>query len=276
MADEELIRQLRVGGGSETLWIVLEDGFSVAGSLADADGAWDEGLVDLIRKIIHDFLDNLAGKKRAPVIHRHDDAFEGEAGIGSGIANLIKDPDDFRKAFEAEPLALERDKDFIGGGESGGHQDTKGRWSVENAEFEQIVRLEALEDAAEAGEVVIGAGEFDFNASEIHFGRDERKIPAARGDDFGTDVRITQEDGVDAGLWRSLDAKAAGAIRLGIQIHEKNALAAEGEGVGEIERGGGFSDSPFLVCYSDDFHGSGRWRFQRIFKPQTSRPGIWG
>ena len=112
--------------------------------------------------------------------------------VGIGLADLIDHMDDFGEAFEAEPFALERDEDFIGSGEGGCHEHAERGWRVENAELEEVVRLEALEELAEAGEVVVAASEFDFDAGEVHFRGYDRKVFAAAGDDLIADAGLAE------------------------------------------------------------------------------------
>ena len=48
------------------------------------------------------------------------------------------------------------------------------------------------------------------------------------------------------------DATAAGCVALRVCINKQRALFSDGEGGGEIYRGGGFTDSTFLIGDSED------------------------
>lgn len=245
---------------------MLENGFSVRRCFADPDRSRDDLLVNLFGEIFGDLFDNLTAEQGAAVIHRHDDAFESEIGIGAGAADFIEDGDDFRQTFQAEPFALEWNENFIGSSECGGHEDAE-RWrGIEDAVFKKIVRLKTLKDSAQAGEVVIGAGELDFDAGEIHFGGKKREIFTAGVDEFIADIRLTKQDGIDRGEVWSFDSEAGSAVRLGVEIHEQDSLAAQCEGVREVHGGGGFTDSSFLVSDGDDFHELEGWRETLSFK----------
>ena len=174
--------------------------------------------------------------------------------VGIGLADLVDHMNDFGEAFEAEPLALEWDEDFIGSGEGGCHEHAKRRWCVEDAELEEVVWLEALEELAEAGEVVVAAGEFDFYASEVHFRGDDRKVFASAGDDLIADSGLAEQDRVETATFGCVDAEAAGAVRLRVEIDEQHALPAKRQCGGEVEGGGGFANSSLLVCDGNDFH----------------------
>ncbi len=236
------------------------------GSFADADRSWDDLLVDFVGEIFGDFFDNLAAEQGAAVIHGHDDTLEGEVGVCTGAADFIEDGDDFRQTFESEPFTLEWDENLIGGSERGSHEDAE-RWrGIEDAVFEKVVRLESLKNSAQAGEVVIGAGELDFDTGEIHFGREESKIFAAGIDEFIPDIGIAEEDGINGRQRWSFDSEAGSAVRLGVEIHEQDSLAAQRECVREVHGGGGFTDSSFLVSDGDDFHELEQWRETLSFK----------
>ena len=75
MAGEEIIGYVVVGFGSYAARIVLEDGFSVAGCFSYADGARDDGIVELGGEVVGYFIDDLAGEIGPAVIHGHNDTF---------------------------------------------------------------------------------------------------------------------------------------------------------------------------------------------------------
>ena len=111
-----------------------------------------------------------------------------------------------------------------------------------------------MEDDPQAGEVVVAAGELDFHAGEVHFRRQNREVLAAGGYNLLGDGGVAEEDRIHAATVRRLDAEAAGAVRLRVEIDEKHALATQREGGGEVEGGGGFTHAAFLVGDGDDFH----------------------
>lgn len=60
VAGEEFIGEFAVGLGAGSAGVVLEDGFPVAGSLADADRARDHRAIDLLGEVVGNFFDHLA------------------------------------------------------------------------------------------------------------------------------------------------------------------------------------------------------------------------
>lgn len=258
MTGEKFVRDGTVGLRSDSDRIVFENRFAVARRFPDPDRARNDIPVHLLGEIFRNLLDDLTGKKRPTIVHRHHDPLEADVAVRFRSADLVDDVDDLRQSFETEPLALERDENLIRGGEGGSHQDTERRRRVENAVFEKIVRLERLKDVTEARQVVVAACEFDFDAGEVHFRGNQREVVAARLDDLIVNGSFADEDRIHAAAIRWFDAESAGAVRLGIEIDEKDALAAESESGGEIESGGGFTHTPFLVGDGDDFHVSAR------------------
>ncbi len=60
VAGEKFIGEFAVGLGAGSAGIVFEDGFAVAGCLADADRARDHGAIDLLGEVVGNFFDHLA------------------------------------------------------------------------------------------------------------------------------------------------------------------------------------------------------------------------
>ena len=59
---------------------------------------------------------------------------------------------------------------------------------------------------------------------------------------------------IDGGAFLGVpfSSDAAGQVALGIDVNEQHSLSAEGEGRGEVDGGGGLTDSAFLVRDGDD------------------------
>ncbi len=64
---------------------------------------------------------------------------------------------------------------------------------------------------------------------------------------------------------RASEAEASGGVGLGVAVDEEGWKAFEGEGGGEVDGGGGFADSAFLIDDGDDLGGGGAglwdWRW---------------
>ncbi len=129
-AAEELVGELFVGGGAESGGFVLHDGFAVAGSFAEADGARDDCAVDDILEMgLHLGDDGL--REIVPHEHCQEDPGDTEPWIGFTFRDLRDDTVDFRESFEGEVFALDGDEEFVGSGEGVGHQDAEGGRAIE-------------------------------------------------------------------------------------------------------------------------------------------------
>ena len=72
-------------------------------------------------------------------------------------------------------------------------------------------------------------------------------------DDGVADRRIAEEDVVQAGAFRIFgDAKAGGGIALRVGVDDQDLKVVGGKGGGQVDGGGGFSDSAFLVGNGED------------------------
>ncbi len=94
MAAEEFLGEGAVGLGAGAGGVVIDDRFAEAGGFAEADAAGDDGFVDDFGEVFADLFNDLLGQVRAGE-HGHDDAAEGESGIGAAILDLPDDADDF-------------------------------------------------------------------------------------------------------------------------------------------------------------------------------------
>lgn len=233
---------------------MLIDGSTETGRLAESDGARDDGGVEAIREVFFDLIDDLAGKVGAPIVHGHEDAFMAEVGIGSGALDLSDDVDDFGKTFKAEPFALERCDDFVRGGEGGGHEDAERGRRIENADVEEVLLLDFIDELAEANEVTSCTSKVDFSTGEIHVSGDDGEIVSTGGDDVIENSAFADQRGVEAHIGGGLDAEPAGGIGLRIKVDEENALSEFGKSCGQVNGGSGFSHTSFLVGNGDDSH----------------------
>lgn len=131
--------------------------------------------------------------------------------------------------------------------------------AVDQDEVVAVFGGEGLKGHGEALEVVIGAGDVDFGPGEIHFGGDEVEPGDGGGLDDAGDGLVVEQNVVDAGAGGFFHAEATGGVGLGVQINQQDLLAALGEAGGQIDGGGGFADSAFLVGDGNDGCGHGRF-----------------
>ena len=73
-------------------------------------------------------------------------------------------------------------------------------------------------------------------------------------DDHVEQVAFAEEHVIEGGALNVfLDAQAGGAVSLGITVDDKDSKVVGRKRGREVDGGGGFPDSAFLVCYRDYF-----------------------
>src|SRR5689334_12573303 len=106
--------KLDIGFGAARAGVVGQDRFSEAGRLSEADASRNNGSKDFFFEELAEVGLDLAGQVGAVVVHRQEDAFDSQAGI-EGLFEAVDCIDELRDAFEGKELALDGDKDGVGG-----------------------------------------------------------------------------------------------------------------------------------------------------------------
>ena len=226
----------------------------MAGSFGKADVARDDGAEEAVFEVLAEGFSDLLGEVGAVIVHGEQYAFDGELGV-EGSADPFEVGDEFGDAFEGEVFGLHGDDEAVRGGEGVEREQIERGGAVEDDE------VEAVEDGSEGvaktrGAVVFGS-EFDVGSGEVFAAGEEGEMfdlggkQGLFGGGAGGEEIVDGEPLVVAGK-----AEAGGAVGLGVAVDEENALAKKGEACGEIDGGGGFADSTFLVDDPEDFaHG---------------------
>lgn len=275
---EELICELLVGCRAEAGGFILHDGFSVGRGFAESDGPGDDGSVDDVLKMRLDLGDD-GLREVIPHEHGQQDAGDTESGIGLAFSDLSDDTIDFGQSFEGEVLALDRNEEFVGGSERIGHENAKGGGAIEKHVVEGGRLSQGFEGDTESGEVFAFAGYFDFCAGEVDIAGDEPEVFSAGGDDAVLEVSVSEEGFVDAEAFDGVVAERAGCVCLRVEVDEEDAVASGGDGRGEVDGGGRFSDASLLVSHCDDFHSVGSVEGSAGLKSGVSGLGLcswWG
>ncbi len=253
-AFEEFLGELLVGNGTCSTPVVFEDGQAVAGSLSNPDGSGDDCLVELLGEVVLNFFYNLLREIGPAIIHRHEDAFEYRRRANSCFPDMFDDVDNFGESFEAKPFTLQWDDDFVGSSEGRSHKDTEGRRGIEDDIIIVVCFFQFDQELAKAGEVVGHLCELDFDPGEVHVAGHEGKVFDPGGDDVVLESRLADERKIHASLGSGFLAESTGGIGLGIEVQEEDFFASIGQCSGKIDRGGGLSNSSFLVGDSDNLH----------------------
>jgi hypothetical protein len=111
-----------------------------------------------------------------------------------------------------------------------------------------------LQGCAQAGEVILRAGDLHFGAGEVEIAGNQPEMIDSRGDDGVLHVLGAEQGAIDAVLIDRLEAKGTGRIGLRIEIDEQHTNAAGSQAGCEIHRGGRLRDAALLICHGDDLH----------------------
>lgn len=237
--------------------IVGEDGSAMAGRLRQAHGPGNDALEYLVGKMLLDIGEHLLAEPGARVVHGHEDADDFEIGIEALVLDFLDESQDFRNAFEGVELALDGDDQAVGGGQGAGHEDAEGRGAVDHDEIKGGVVPEGVDHLAEAGEGIFELGDLHLASGQVDFGRNEGKKGELGGLELVLDGALPDERGIDAGAGRFRGVtQPAGGVGLGIEVDQEGLLFEFGQGRREVDGGGGFSHSPFLVGDGDNSHGT--------------------
>ncbi len=95
--------------------------------------------------------------------------------------------------------------------------------------------------------------EFEIGGAQIHFAGNGFEPVICCRLDFFQQIAFAEQNAIGACAFDFFEADAAGGVGLRIEIKQQHALAERGETGGEIDGGGGFSHTTFLVGDGDDF-----------------------
>lgn len=250
---KELLCQGPIGGGSESIGLVFEDGFAVAGRFSQANRARHDGSEDIFGEMLLNFADNLLGEVVAH-IHCHENATDFEIWIAAKFINLGHNAVDFRKAFQREIFALNGDEQFVRSREGIGHEDAKGWGAVQKHKVERSRFSQVHEGVPQAREMIFLPGHFDFGSSEVDVARDQPEVFPAGGDHRVRQRTLAEQRSVNTVVFNRVMAQSAGGIPLRIEINQKHAFSQFREGRSKVHGGRSFSHPSFLIGHCDNFH----------------------
>lgn len=99
----------------------------------------------------------------------------------------------------------------------------------------------------------MGGGEEVFGIA----GGEDAEFWQSGGDDEAADIATAAHEVVEAAFFAGISGEGEADASLGIGIDEESIPAAPCEGVAEVDADGGFTDSSFLACGSEDDHVGG-------------------
>jgi hypothetical protein len=170
-----------------------------------------------------EILTDLLAEAGAGVVHRQNNSENREGGIVVSLFNSFDQAENLSHAFEGKVLALDRNKDFVGGDESTGHEEPYAGWAIEDDEIESGIVAKGCEGIADAKKGVLDSGEFHFCSRQIHLGGKDLEVRLPRRLEYVDGAGIPDEDGVETFTRDDFEPKTAGGVGLGVEIDEENA-----------------------------------------------------
>jgi hypothetical protein len=244
--------------------IEKDNGLTEAGGLAETDCSRDNRLQDSVSEVLADFIHDLLRQIGAAVVHRHDDTGDFERGIDAVGADIVQHPVENAQPFQGVIFALERNEKTVGRGQGVHGQKPQRRRTIGEDEMVPVVGRHRGEGVAEAVQRAVEAGHFDFNPTEVGFGRDQIQPWNGSGSDFVGQPGLPEQNIVEASTGDPLESQAARGVGLGIQIEKKDSLVKFGKAGCKIDGSRGFPHAALLVGDREDScHGdspaSSRW-----------------
>src|SRR5436190_238084 len=129
-AMNDLLCEANVGLGSFGFDVVKQNGLAVTWRFAKPNVARNDRGQDLIAEKLLEVGHDLVGEVGAFVVHRQEDAFNFETGIGD-FADLLNGFHQLGNALEGEILALNGNKDAIGSDQSVHRKDVQRRRAID-------------------------------------------------------------------------------------------------------------------------------------------------
>ena len=214
---------MAVAGGGGSCIIVFVNGLAVTGSFGETNRSGDDGAENLFSEMGAEVLTDLLAEAGAGVVHRQNNSENCEGGIVISLFDSLDQAENLADSFKGKVLALDRNKDFVGGDESTGHEEADAGWAIEDDEIESGIVAEGCEGIADTEKGVLDSGEFHFCSRQIHLGGEDLEVLLAGRLEHVDGTGIPDEDGVEAFTRDDFESKATGGVGLGVEIDEENA-----------------------------------------------------
>src|SRR5262245_24633453 len=100
--------------------------------------------------------------------------------------------------------------------------------------------------------MILGTREFDFNAAEVHFARDNLEPLIRRINDFIKQRAFAEQWPVSAGAFGFFQPYATGGVGLRVEVKKQDPTARRRDTGSEIDGRGSFPHAAFLIGDSDN------------------------
>ena len=200
----------------------------MTGGFGETNGSGDDGAENLFSEMGAEILTDLLAEAGTGVVHRQNNSENRERGIVISLFDSLDQAENLSHSLKGKVLALHRNKDFVGGNESTGHEEADAGWAIEDDEIESGIVAEGCEGIADAKKGVLDSGEFHFCSRQIHLGGENLEVFLAGRLEHVDGTGIPDEDGVETFTRDDFEPKAAGGVGLGVEIDEENAATCFG------------------------------------------------
>ena len=194
----------------------------MTGSFGEANGPRDDGAEDLWTQMSAKIFTDLLAEAGAGVVHGENNSEHGEGGVKFSLFNPFDQTENLAHPFEGKVLALDGDKNLVGGDESTGHEKTDAGGAIEDDEIKGGIVPEGCEGIADTEQRVFHSSELHFCPRQIHLRGKNLKVFLARRLEHVEGAGIPDEDGVETFTRDDFEPKAAGGVGLGVEIDEEN------------------------------------------------------
>ena len=184
------------------------------------------------------------------VIHRQRDALDDELRV-QVVTDEVEGGKQLGQSFQGVVLALQRDKDRIGGGQGVHRQQSERRWTVDE---DVVVFVDDL------GQKPAESSLPPFDRRELYLGPGQRDRRRDQGEpivDRHPKNELGQvrpiDDGVVHGPFDGVtsEAKPARRVPLGVEIDDEDSFARSGEIAPQVDDRRGLADAALLVRAGD-------------------------
>jgi hypothetical protein len=242
--------QLDIALGAAGSGIVCQDGFAETRGFREPDTAGNDRFEDLLAKETGEIGSDLPGQVRAVIVHRQQDAFNFER-VVERSSNALNGIHQLRNAFQRKKLALDRHDDGVGSEKGVESEEVQRGRAVDKNEA--IIVANRLHSLSEAGFPIVHVDKFQIGADEVLVGRNHVESFEFRSNNGFVYWRFAKKHVIKTRLGGVFgNPEACSGVALGIGIYNEDPEVIGRQGRREVDSGGRFSDSAFLIDNCED------------------------
>ena len=223
----------------------------MARSFTEPDVPRNQRLIDLVPEDRAHFVDDLTREIGPVVIHRHQDAFDGQFRVQGGTDPFDR-VDQLGDAFQRQVFALNRNQHRIGGGKRIEGQQAERRGAVDHDEIVQVTNL--IQPLLQPVLPRLGIHEFDLGADQVAVRGVDPQVGEIHGlephflQSFVRHQRVVER----RSLGIILESECPRRVGLRVGIDEERRTLGDGQCCGETDGGRRLADAALLIDDGDD------------------------